>query len=520
MSEHENPPVPGEPLPLDKDPALAPVKTPSAVRRAVRLIVTLVLLGGGVAGFMMYKKHAKAKEAAAKVAAEANKKPQETLVRLAKTRLAQVARRERYVGELAALQIVELGPKVGGRVVKLVKELGDSVRKNELLATLDADDIHKQLLEAKTAIVVARAQVERAQADLLRTQADFDRAEVDVARNAVEANRKRPLHQQQLVTQQEMDNLDAAVALARSASRVAKTAEGVARSAVTVARAQLTQAEARIPVLKVQLDSTRILAPFAGRVNKRYLEPGSMVAPGTPIYQLVTDDNVIARFKVPERDLGELPKGKTVTLQVEAYPKDKFEGKVVRVSPAVDVATRTVIAEAETSTQGGRLKPGMFARVDVLWSVLDDVILAPQRALVRPPDDPQGTPGLYLFESGKARFVAVTTGIEQGEDVQVRGVPAGVEVIVDGQHGLKNGWAVKLAPPPGAKPAGPGAPSGAGGPPALVKPEVPFGAPPPAPPGAPAVAPSAAPQAAPPVAPAAAPASAPSSAPSTAPRKG
>ena len=427
----------------------------STARRIVRLLITLVVLGGGVVGFMMYKKHAKEKEVAAKKTAETEKKALPTLVRVATSRKARVLRRERYVGELAALRMVELGPKAAGRLVAVKKELGEAVKKGELVATVDPSDIAQQLAEARTAILVAAAQVARAVADQERAEADVERANVEVARNEVEANRKRPLFKQQLVTQQEMDNLDATVAVSKSLAKVAQTAAHVAKSAVLVARAQVVQAQARIPILRVALDNTRVVAPFAGRVNKRYLDPGAMVAAGTPVYQIVTDDNLLARFKVPERDLSELPKGKTVTLHIEAYPKETFEGKVIRVSPSVDVATRTSVAEAETSTHEGKLKPGMFARVDVLWSVLNDVILVQQRALVRPPDDPQGVPGLYVFESGKARFIKVQTGIEEGDDVQVRGISEGATVIVEGQHGLKSGAEVAIAKAPAVAGASP-----------------------------------------------------------------
>jgi RND family efflux transporter MFP subunit len=462
---------------------------PSAARRVVRLLVTLIILGGGAGGFLYYRTYTKEKQMAAKKAAHERKGPQKTLVRVVRSRTARVLRREKYVGELAALRTVELGAKVGGRVVRLTKELGQSVAKGEVIARIDDADIVPQIAEAKTAVEVARSQIERARADLRRAEADAERADVEVSRASTEADRKRPLFKQQLVTQQEMDNLDAAVAVARSSASVAKTAVLVAKSAVSVAEAQLRQAEARLPVLKVQLENMRVMVPFAGRVNKRYVEPGAMVAAGTPIYQIVTDRDVIARFKVPERDLHEIPEGKEVSLDVEAYPGEKFRGRVVRVSPAVEPQTRTVLAEAEPEDKSGRLKPGMFARVEVLWSVLENVVLAPQRALVRPPDDPQGRPGVFVHEAGVAKFIGVTLGVEQGEDVEVRGLASGVDVIVEGQHGLKAGGAVALAPAtqPAATPAAPAAtmpaqaPANPGAPPAAL----PSASPPPstAPPG-------------------------------------
>jgi RND family efflux transporter MFP subunit len=392
-------------------------------RRVVRMIVTLLVLGGGAAGFLWYQRAAKEKAETAKKAAEAKKQPQVTLVRVAKTRRARLARRERYVGELAALRTVELAPKVSGRIVRMTKELGDAVHKGEVVATIDDVDIVKQIDEAKAAVEVARAQIERAQAEL-------DRAEQEV-------RRKKPLYEQQLVTRMEWENLESAVA--------------VAKASLSLARAGLVQSQARVATLQVQLENTRVEAPFAGRVNRRYVDPGAMVGSlsQTPIYQLVTADRILTRFKVPERDLRELPKGKKVTVLVEAYPTEAFEGKVIRVSPAVDAQTRTALAEAMLSSQKGRLKPGMFARVDVHWSVEENVVLAPQRALVRPPDDPQGKVGVFLHEDGKARFAAVTPGREEGDELAVRGVPAGAELIVEGQHGLKSGALVKVAAPQG-----------------------------------------------------------------------
>ena len=414
----------------------------------------MALLGAGAFGFWKYKQHAKEKEAAAKKVSDLGTGPQQTLVRVQKTRVTRVYRRERYVGELAALQVVELGPRAAGRLVSVKKQLNDAVKKGEVVAKVDDLEIEKQIAEAQTAVVVAKAQVERAQADLERAKAELGRAQVEVSRTEQEANRKRPLFKQQLVTLQEMDNLDAAVTAARSSVTTAESGVTVAKSSISVARAQVKQAEARLPMLKVQIANTRVVVPFAGRINKRYIEPGAMVAIGTPIYQIVTDQKVIARFKVPERDLGELPVGKEVALDLEAYPKERFKGTVVRVAPSVDALTRTASAEAETEALDGKLKPGMFARVEVLWSVMENVTLAPQRALVRPPDDPQGQPGVYVHKAGIARFVKVQTGLEQGDEIEVKGLERDVEVIIEGQHGLKSGGAVMIAQPPGARPAG------------------------------------------------------------------
>jgi RND family efflux transporter MFP subunit len=401
---------------------------------------------------MIYRKSAEEKAAAAKKLADASRKPPTTLVRLARTRKARITRRERYVGELAALRSVDLAPKAAGRIVRLTKELGHRVRAGELLGLIDDLEIVKQIEEAKAAVEVARAQVERAQAELVR--------------NENELNRKKPLFDQQLITRQEMDNLESAVA--------------VAKAALELSKAQVTQAQTRIGTLQVQLENTRLVAPFAGRINRRYVDPGAMVTTMTPVYQLVTADKILARFKVPERDLRELPQGKEVRVSVEAYPNETFAGKVIRVSPAVDAATRTAMAEAQISTFGGKLKPGMFARVDVLWSVAEDVVLAPQRALVRPPDDPQARVGVFVHDKGTARFVAVRPGTEVQDEVEVKGIDPDLEVIVEGQHGLKDGSLVSVAPPPPAPavpaPAQPAPPAAAKpAPPAAAKPAPPKG---------------------------------------------
>src|SRR5262249_36541585 len=89
----------------------------------------------------------------------------------------------------------------------------------------------------------------------------------------------------------------------------------------------------------------------------------------------------------------------------------------------------------------------------------NDVVLAPQRAVVRPPDDPNGQAGVYTRDGNVARFMAVQVGADQGDEVEVRGVPAGAEVIVEGQHGLQSGTPVILATAAGGV-AGRSAPKG------------------------------------------------------------
>lgn len=328
------------------------------------------------------------------------------------------------VGELRAPESVEVASEVSGRIEAVRVEMGDRVAAGDLLVAVDDGELRAQLGEARAATEVARASVTRAEADLRRAE--------------TELGRKAPLAAEDLVTRQEMDDVE--------------SRQETAEASLGVAKAQIVQAEARARILADKLGDARILAPFAGWVEARYLDPGAVVGAGTKVLRLVRTDPMVARFQVTERHVGlvraALDSGEAaVSVTVPAYPGEPFSGRLVRMAPAIDTASRAAWAEAELANAEGRLMPGMYCRVEVALGEPREALLVPARALLDLDESAEGPreARAFVVVSGVAEARRLVLGLEQAGRLEVaEGLSEGDRVVVEGQSQLRDGAKVRL----------------------------------------------------------------------------
>jgi RND family efflux transporter MFP subunit len=370
------------------------------------------------------------------------------VVRVEKVRRGSIQSTASYPGEIQAAEAVEVAAKIPARIKRVLVKMGENVKKGQLLVTLDAGELWASLKEARAAVAVHRASLKRASAEAVHA--------------ALELARKSKLARRDLVSKQELDNV--------------RSRHDTARASMDLARAQGNQAAARITVLKQQLAQTRIRAPFDAQVASRTLDPGAVVNPGKTILRLLKVDKVIARFKVPERDIGRLKdrmaKGQAaVSLKVHAYPGREFFGKVVRTAPGLEPASRTVAVEAEVANPDDRLMPGMYTRVKMNLGKRENALLLPLRALLErrtSSRNPEGATSrrsmedgqlrVYVVREGRARLSPVVLGLRSERHAEIlSGLAEGASVVVEGKEAVREGRPVRVvgrlkASPPGGKP--------------------------------------------------------------------
>jgi RND family efflux transporter MFP subunit len=198
----------------------------------------------------------------------------------------------------------------------------------------------------------------------------------------------------------------------------------------------------------VRLDNTRILAPISGLVGKRHLDNGALVNPSMPVVSLVDLSTMVMEINAPEKDLVKIRPGLEAGIVLDAYPEQKFKGRVIRLSPILDPATRTGSVEIEVPNPKMMLKAEMFARVELDLGTRHNTLLIPREALVS--HDQQR--GVFKLQDETARFQPVDAGIIQGGEVEViSGLKEGEAVITLGVNLVKNGDKVRQR---SEKPAG------------------------------------------------------------------
>ncbi len=318
------------------------------------------------------------------------------------------------VGELKAAASVEVMSRISGRLSAVNVYRGDTVRRGQELAVLEDDDLRQQIRRSEASVLVARAAAKR------------EEATVDNLR--LQLNRLERLHDEELVSVQDLQDLQ---------SRVR-----VAESQLELAQAQIQQAEAALHELTVQREQTRIYSPLDGVVGDRYLEPGSVVNPSVPIVSVISLDRVKTVVPVPERTLLSLRVGLPSSIGVDAVPGRSYRGSITRLSPFLNPQTRTADVEIEIPNPEQTLKPGMFARVHIDVNTSQESLSVPRSALLTRGDQK----GVYLLTPDlRTVFQPVAAGRVQGNFVEIlEGLAVGTRVVTTGAQSLNEGDTVKI----------------------------------------------------------------------------
>jgi RND family efflux transporter MFP subunit len=337
---------------------------------------------------------------------------------------AQIERTVAVTGTLAAEDQVTVSFKVTGRLEALDVDLGSTVRQGQELGGLTATDFRLRVAQADAALQQARARlgltadsaderVELEQTALVRqARAVLDQAKL--TRDRAQAFAKKGIGSQA--------DLDAAEASLR-------VADGRYQDAIEEVRNRqgvLLQRKSELDLARQALNDSRLRAPFAGRVRERHATPGQYLAAGAPVVTIVKVHPLRLRLSIPEREASAVRVGQKVRVTLEGDPA-VHEGRVARVSPAIEEASRTLSIEAEVGNAAGVLRPGAFANAEVVTESRETTILVPATALV----SFAGVDRVFIVKDGKAAERRVTTGRRDAGRVEVtKGLTAGERVVV------------------------------------------------------------------------------------------
>ncbi len=301
------------------------------------------------------------------------------------------------VGTLRADESVVIRPELPGRIEKIHFDEGQRVSRGDPLFSLDASLI--------------RAELREAEANLALSRTSFDRAD--------------DLIGQKLIAQADYDN---------------------ARSRQAVDEARLSSAQTR-------LSKTVIEAPFDGVLGLRHVSAGDYAEIGQELVNLVKLDPVKVDFRVPEVHLSLVAPGQAIEVRLDAFPGEAFRGEVLAIDPQIDLGGRSVVLRAVLPNPELKLRPGLFARLNLEVEQRENALLIPEQALW-----PQGERQfVYRVEDGQARLIEVETGIRRAGQVEiVSGLSAGDEIVTAGQLKLFDGAKVAPVPPAASAAAGRG----------------------------------------------------------------
>ncbi len=398
-----------------------------------KVVIVLVAVALATAGIYYYKRGTAASAAPApgagamgRAGGAGGRAPM--AVDVATVSRARLSEDVQVVGNLVGNATVQVVPKVGGRLASVRVRIGDTVGQGQVIATIEDQEIREQVRQAEAASQVSQATIRQRQADLKFAETNLERS--------------RSLYTRQLLPRQSLDDADARYQ--------------AANAQLDLARAQHNQSGARLQELRLTLGNTIIRSPVTGFVGQRFLDVGGFASTSQPVFSVVDIRLVRLVANLVERDVKRVQAGTPAVVEVDAFPGETFTGRVGRVAPIFDPQTRTAQMEIEVPNPTGRLKPGMYARVDLRVAEKADALTVPRNAIVEQP----GARGVFVVDGQTARYRKIETGIQGPTLIEVSaGVKEGERVVTTGAGALRDGDRLVL-PGAGAGREGQTAPAG------------------------------------------------------------
>lgn len=290
-------------------------------------------------------------------------------------------------GSLISNESVVLSPEIAGRVAAILFIEGQDVKKGTPLIQLD-DSVYKaELDDAEASLNLAKSNYERAK-QLLAKQSGTERARDE-------------------------------------------------------AMAALESAQARANLARARIEKTTLAAPFDGIIGLRKISVGDYITPGQNLVNLESLDPLKVDFRIPEIYLNAVAPQQRIQLRVDAFPGHLFEGTVYAIDPRIDESGRSIVLRALLPNDDGKLRPGLFARVNLIIERKDKALSIPEQAIVPSAD----APFVYKVIDGKAVMAPVITGLRQNGQVEITaGLKAGDIIITAGQMKIGPGMPVTALP--------------------------------------------------------------------------
>ncbi len=338
--------------------------------------------------------------------------------------------------EFKPFQQVEVMAKVAGYVKQINVDVGDRVTPNQVLATLEVPEMEDDLARANASVDRSQAEVAHASDEVQRTQAVHQFSHVSYTRLAG-VSREKP----GLVAQQEIDD-------AQSKDLVAEAQVSAAKSALAVAQDQVDVNQAELAKVHALLQYTKVVAPFAGVVTRRYADNGSMIQAGTashtqamPLVQVSENSLLRLVLPVPESAVPTVHVGQDVEVLVPTLHRS-FPGRVVRFADRVSLTTRTMDTEVDVPNPSLVLIPGMYAEVNLTLERRNAVLVIPIIAVDRDGDACGRVMVVTLNNRVESR--KITLGLEGAQNVEVRsGLNLGDRVLLSGRSTVHPGAEVR-----------------------------------------------------------------------------
>ncbi len=347
--------------------------------------------------------------------------PRAVPVEVAEIKTGLIELKKTFSGTLESPSQFVIAPKINGRIELLKVDIGDTIKRNQVVAELDD-------AEYEQAVLLAKADLAVAEATLAEAKSSYEIAQRELKRIS-------ELLKGGLASDSEYDSA--------KADQLAKQAK------LAVSEAQVKRAEASLETARIKQGYTKIVAAWTGgddtrTVGEKFVNEGDMVSANAPLLSIVELDPILGIIYVSEKDYVYLKPGQSAFLTTDAHPEEIFKGEISRIAPIFRQATRQARVELTIENRKLRLKPGMFIRATIVFDKVSNATIVPEQALTKR----DNRDGIFIFndDNKTVRWCPVKAGIREGAKVQIdcEGLTKGL-VVTLGQQLVDDGSEIHIS---------------------------------------------------------------------------
>ena len=323
------------------------------------------------------------------------------------------------LGNVNGNQEVRVFSKIPDRITELAVDMGDPVSNGSLIAVVENSKIQSQVNQVKANLEQARAQL---------------------ANLETEYKRMQQLYKQNAVSQQQYDGT---------------------KTQMDATRAQVKALEEGLKQAKSQLEDSYIRSPINGVIGQRFLSVGDMAVGQMPVVTVVQMDTIKIMVNVIEKYASNLRIGLPAKITIASLQDTSFDGKITKVSPVIDPQSRMILTEIKVPNPERKLKPGMFADVQIILESHPDAMVVPQYAILQKTELTITSTGnqeiirqdhIFVVKNDTAYYRAIQTGFQEGNITEVvSGLNRDDKVVILGQNNLEDSTKVRVVDESGAQ---------------------------------------------------------------------
>ena len=341
------------------------------------------------------------------------------------------------VGSFAADEEVVVAAQAAGELSQINVDFGSYVSQGQIIATIDQRDANLKVEQAEATLKQTMARLgmlgmkegerfdsnQNADVRVAKSQLDWAKMELDRSAKLIEKGDIPRSSYDEKVTNHNL----------------AQARHQAALDSVNQQLAAVEQQKAALALARKAVTDTVVRSPISGAVKEKHASRGSYLTVNGKIVTLVKINPLRLRAEIPESSAAAVRTGQTINVSVDAFPNRTFAGRVVRIGPSLDEKTRALTVEAEVANSGNLLRPGMFAKSQLITSQNAPAVMIPQRAVVTA----AGLSKVFVIDNGKAVERIVKTGATDGDLIEIaEGLKDGETVATSNLDKLQTGAVV------------------------------------------------------------------------------